>query len=75
MALSLSPAIPIPPPSLFLGCEDGGKMRPPSPLMILLYITLSKSVKVVSKRGSGILLLFLMCMHRLCVAVFMHVCE
>ncbi len=36
------------------GCEDGGKMRPPSPLLILLYITLSKSVKVVSKRGSGI---------------------
>lgn len=34
-------------------CEDGGKMRPPSPLLILLYITLSKSVKVVSKRGSG----------------------
>ncbi|XP_055361053.1 interleukin-1 receptor accessory protein-like 1-A isoform X3 [Betta splendens] len=29
-----------------------GKMRPPSPLLILLYITLSKSVKVVSKRGS-----------------------
>uniref|UniRef100_A0AAQ5YB40 X-linked interleukin-1 receptor accessory protein-like 1 n=1 Tax=Amphiprion ocellaris TaxID=80972 RepID=A0AAQ5YB40_AMPOC len=27
-------------------------MRPPSPLLILLYITLSKSVKVVSKRGS-----------------------
>ncbi|KAI3355841.1 hypothetical protein L3Q82_004404 [Scortum barcoo] len=34
------------------GCEDGGKMRPPSPLLILLYITLSKSLKVVSKRGS-----------------------
>lgn len=29
-------------------------MRPPSPLLILLYITLSKSVKMVSKRGSGI---------------------
>lgn len=29
-------------------------MRPPSPLLILLYITLSKSLKVVSKRGSGI---------------------
>lgn len=28
-------------------------MRPPSPLLILLCITLSKSVKVVSKRGSG----------------------
>ncbi|XP_060944958.1 interleukin-1 receptor accessory protein-like 1-A [Limanda limanda] len=28
-------------------------MRPPSPLLILLYITLSKSVKVVSKRGSA----------------------
>ncbi|XP_032423196.1 interleukin-1 receptor accessory protein-like 1-A isoform X3 [Xiphophorus hellerii] len=27
-------------------------MRPPSPLLILLYFTLSKSVKVVSKRGS-----------------------
>uniref|UniRef100_H2M8J4 Interleukin 1 receptor accessory protein like 1 n=1 Tax=Oryzias latipes TaxID=8090 RepID=H2M8J4_ORYLA len=27
-------------------------MRPPSPLLILLYITLSKSLKVVSKRGS-----------------------
>ncbi|XP_067372783.1 interleukin-1 receptor accessory protein-like 1-A isoform X2 [Channa argus] len=27
-------------------------MRPPSPLLILLYVTLSKSVKVVSKRGS-----------------------
>ncbi|XP_060909305.1 interleukin-1 receptor accessory protein-like 1-A isoform X1 [Labrus bergylta] len=27
-------------------------MRPPSPLLILLYITLSRSVKVVSKRGS-----------------------
>lgn len=25
MALSLSPAIPILPPSLFLGCEDGGE--------------------------------------------------
>ncbi|GLD51972.1 interleukin-1 receptor accessory protein-like 1-B, partial [Lates japonicus] len=34
------------------GREDGGKMRPPSPLLILLYITLSRSVKVVSKRGS-----------------------
>lgn len=29
-------------------------MRPPSPLLILLYITLSKSQRVVSKRGSGI---------------------
>ncbi|KAK7882402.1 hypothetical protein WMY93_028576 [Mugilogobius chulae] len=28
-------------------------MRPPSPLLILFYITLSKSVKVVSKRGSA----------------------
>lgn len=28
-------------------------MRPPSPLLILLYITLSKSQRVVSKRGSG----------------------
>ncbi|TMS06624.1 Interleukin-1 receptor accessory protein-like 1-A [Larimichthys crocea] len=27
-------------------------MRPPSPLLILLYVTLSKTVKVVSKRGS-----------------------
>lgn len=34
--------------------RTGGKMRPPSPLLILLYITLSKSLKVVSKRGSGI---------------------
>ncbi|KAK2840005.1 hypothetical protein Q5P01_013745 [Channa striata] len=32
--------------------RTGGKMRPPSPLLILLYVTLSKSVKVVSKRGS-----------------------
>uniref|UniRef100_A0AAV2K2S1 Secreted protein n=1 Tax=Knipowitschia caucasica TaxID=637954 RepID=A0AAV2K2S1_KNICA len=28
-------------------------MRPPSPLLILFYITLSRSVKVVSKRGSA----------------------
>lgn len=54
--LSLSPAAPPSPrsSSSSSGCEDGGKMRPPSPLLILLYITLSKSVKVVSKRGSGI---------------------
>lgn len=51
--LSRHPSSP-PFPHIFLGCEDGGKMRPPSPLLILLYITLSKSVKVVSKRGSGI---------------------
>ncbi|XP_049584967.1 interleukin-1 receptor accessory protein-like 1-A isoform X3 [Syngnathus scovelli] len=28
------------------------KMRPPGPLLILLFVTLSKCVKVVSKRGS-----------------------
>ncbi|XP_077583717.1 interleukin-1 receptor accessory protein-like 1-A isoform X4 [Stigmatopora nigra] len=28
------------------------KMRPPGPLLILLYVTLSKCLKVVSKRGS-----------------------
>ncbi|KAM7380306.1 hypothetical protein PAMP_003614 [Pampus punctatissimus] len=35
------------------GCEDGRKMRPPSLLVILLYVTLSRSLKVVSKRGSA----------------------
>ncbi|XP_061696525.1 interleukin-1 receptor accessory protein-like 1-A isoform X6 [Syngnathoides biaculeatus] len=36
------------------GCEarTGMKMRPPGPLLILLYVTLSKCLKVVSKRGS-----------------------
>ncbi|CAL8322800.1 unnamed protein product [Merluccius merluccius] len=28
-------------------------MRPRSPLLFLLYVTLSQSLKVVSKRGSG----------------------
>ncbi|TNN04381.1 hypothetical protein fugu_001410, partial [Takifugu bimaculatus] len=32
--------------------RTGGKMRPPIPLLFLLCITLSMSVKVVSKRGS-----------------------
>lgn len=38
------------------GCKarTGIKMRPPGPLLILLYVTLSKCLKVVSKRGSGI---------------------
>ncbi|TNN54035.1 hypothetical protein EYF80_035726 [Liparis tanakae] len=31
------------------------KMRPPGPLLILLYITLCKSAKVVTKRGSDAL--------------------
>lgn len=56
LCASLSPPPfphPLSAPCLLPDCEDGGKMRPPSPLLILLYITLSKGVKVVSKRGSG----------------------
>ncbi|MFT7799845.1 hypothetical protein AGIG_G4182 [Arapaima gigas] len=36
------------------GCSDRRKMKAPVPLLFLIYTAVARSLKVVSKRGSGI---------------------